>query len=229
MGSCSEPGQLGEDIDNARRQMRKLMDRFHNRLFGEVKSLGDKYADGEINFLARLGIESPDALYVGIENVIGESAAGFHSQQAPMLICDVEIVDGPKRVVPSGIRFYLLDERDNISSGSVYISTSNHVLKRLPVLAEREIDFFSLCTRLGHHFDGEQIQRGAKVMDSVTRDQTQGRLPPMQISDHLGFDQEAFSRLLGIIFEKHGKGLLFDESLNFGIKVADVMVGPADL
>ena len=176
-----------KDADGALNELRKLKERWDNRLSLKVTSLGKRYAEGRLSIIcyARWNPE-PGKLKstAGCDiNAYGAhpiavvihsaypgkpvDANGWHEQL--MFVDVVELADLPKRVVPSLVRAYLVkDHVYELGRGFCYQSQTRGLCYSVPRFVFGEVDPIVALADGTRDLAGDMVERHMQVMDRVS-------------------------------------------------------------
>ena len=138
------------------------------------------------------------------------------------------MVEPPKRIVPSVIRLGCLDDVYSRLRRSVYFSRRagfKSLGEGLDVFPSGEFSVLGDFIPLGfYQLAHQQIECGAKVVDSVTED---GTPPERRLVRSFNFKNQVARIKLAIAEDSIGFGLF--EPLYSGFKIIYVLFGPFDL
>jgi hypothetical protein len=146
---------IGEHSYDFCNELNHLAQRWRNRLTFQ-RSLAEQYGEGHlsiaIEFAMEIGGESRYCLIcatdgegaAGIDRVdggavelanshVGQRRKAADRYQEPVLVCDVKVMEGAQKIVPSSVRFDLAEQVDDIWSGSMYCSTDQGALKSFSI------------------------------------------------------------------------------------------------
>ena len=234
--------RLLDCLYDARDDLRKLMQRWDERLTFEGASLWKEYAKGRISVVCYV--------HTGACGNCLESAASIHSKrnigesitvivmcadtgnlgdadcrdQQSVFVHDIKLVEGPEGIIPSFIWLYDIDDQiaDTLPR-DLYFSTVDGCYKFLPRVADRKGCVFgggSAC--LEDYVVSHDIKRGPQVMNGVAEDERNviGQRLRIQCEHVLPSRVYIDMKFVEISFEERDKGR---------IQLVDVVVGPFNL
>lgn len=231
-----------ENVDNACRQLAEFMHRVENRLAMERLGFCERYLKGGLEILADFDIvcgghteqyhavfnrAAPEILNSNEWPVVRHNAQIFDPDvmqgrnQCLVFVGNVQVMNGSEKVVPSLVRLQRSDYLDDIFSGSVYMSFSNHVLKAINIVPEGEIDLIGTFTSTPHQFGCQQVKGRSQIMDYITNDSSE-RLR------NLVPDAERPEVVRGVGFLLYDNAIRFRPYVvdDFVVKLNDVLFGP---
>ena len=242
-GLASEAVRL-KRLHDSIHKLAQLMERWDNRLvFDKRLFLSERYCEGHLELLTHLDILSSGQSYnchvvfYPADPIVSkrqqDAIAACHGEvrdaskvndgdEKFVFVCDVELVDRPKRLVPSFVRFEGSDYIDNIWGRTVYVSLLDHCPKVTPRTGKGEIDAVEIPAIEPNEITGQEIKRRSEVMNDVSDDSWQIVRNVFLNSD----DQfDALHMRLGHKFE----GLFLLERGDYCLNLRDVAVGPLNL
>jgi hypothetical protein len=141
-----------------------------------------------------------------------------------MFICDVEVMETAKRVIPSSVRLHVVDDGGNYGRRrSLYKSTIDgryHFISRIP---ERELSVVDGLICPAGYFSGGEVETRSEVVNCVPEDErhTFGHR-------NRGTFKKALSGIRITLKFKTVEVTLEERIKNF-VQVLDVLIGPFDL
>jgi hypothetical protein len=243
----SDSEHFAQRVEDGRRRLEEIGQRWHNRLTRKNPRLAQRYLDFDIVFAILVRLESAEEFVAVFErqrmdigfdpesegplplDEFGVAAERLDEQL--VLVRDVEIVDGPQRLmVPSLVRLERKQEVDKRLRGSLYLSGSQGV----PLLFGGDARFAPDRERgVGGHLApatadgsaGEMVEGRAKVVNRVPRDEGDGcRDRRVDLDNAL-----VALRVLRVVLldECIWVGGIEGDELPF--EIIDVLLGPFDL
>jgi hypothetical protein len=184
---------LLDTVNNTTDEFRQLMKRWQNRLTLHGQSVVEKYKQGRISLICDIEVPVLRAIHVATpaascENPsVNEQFLAFlvysanvaHStdlhnwKQKPVLIEDVEIVQGPQGVIPSFVRFYdIHDEVADCWRGFMYQSAIYGGYKIIPTSSHREPSLVITSLQPGKDdIVNSEVQGRFQIMQGVANDE----------------------------------------------------------
>jgi hypothetical protein len=178
-----------ERAENARRNVRKIVER--NRLILDELNISERYVNGQLSLYVEVGanigsfqkyrllIQRVETLGRGKREGFGCSGGEDGRQRMSQLyapngiegdvfIAPIEVMERPKKVIPSLVRFCVVDKRDRGTKSFLYFSLAGGIFKSVFAPSERKNDSGGSGDPifLGHA-DGDQIERRSEIVDSV--------------------------------------------------------------
>ena len=231
-------------LDDTKHRLRHLSEQWADRLaFGKRLFIAKRYVEGRLNLLCELDVlcgEERHNFYIvfyrseptTVEGKQFGTATGnrYGPQISPItdgnekavFVCDVQVVDGPEKIVPSLVRFETTNDIDDIGRGAVYVSPMNHLLKVIDGPREREGDVFDLGSIQLDEVAGEQIERRPEVMNGVSHNRG-------QILRRLLLDPDNQCRPLRITLEDELVRVAAKKPFGARLILRDMAVGPINL
>jgi hypothetical protein len=235
-----------DTFNHARDHFRELTKRWENRFTFPSRSLIEQYQDGRFALICDLEI-SPRKIKTGksgsachdlIDNVVLASVVLHsdvvnhvdvqHWQQEPVLIDIVEIVQCPQGTIPSVVRLYdIHDEVADCFGGLMYQSAINGLYKFIPRRSKREFGVVVVAPKPSKNnlVDGV-IQRGFEVVQSISDDKSEITRRRQKLCN---LDFKNIVSGLGVTLNTENVKAAYRESLDFAVKIDDVLFGPFDL
>lgn len=141
-----------------------------------------------------------------------------------VLICDVETVEPPKRLVPSLVRLGLLNNAQRTLGNSLYFSKMTG-FKSVGALENGEPGLVNYRAAAdAHKFAGQQVERGPKIVDSIAYDGA----PPERGLGRNSDLKDALASLRLIVGDDF-IGFALPKNWDERFEVMDVLFGPFDL
>lgn len=152
------------------------------------------------------------------------TSSGGNRDDELVLVCDVEGMKTTQPDIPAYVRFERLDFSDNLFSGELCFSTLHGAYKAVLPFGERKLDVFGLLRPMPDHAKDENIQRAAKIVNSISDGEGEPIWDGQLLFDEMGF-------LVGarIPFGHKAKGFLRQVNVDLPVKVIDVILCPSDL
>jgi hypothetical protein len=241
------PGEayLLEIVNDARDDLRHLMQRWDDRLTFQNLSFVEKYLEGRLSVVldveitgCRYGFEYSalannerhvdDSVSLVVLSVYAIQLRDREKRyQQSMFIGNIELIEGAENIVPSRVRLYPIQNQiDDISASSLYASTINSTFKFLPCLIERESRVFGRDSPgPNDNLASHEVKGGSQVVDGV----------PNHQGNFLGnafghFKLEDIVSFISIFLDvKAVKVCLDKEGCKDRVKLLDVLIGPFDL
>jgi hypothetical protein len=233
-----------ERTDNSIHKLGELMKRWGNRLTLKGLSIAEKYIKGRIEIIADLDIfrrgkiENLHAIFSADSTIlkrnqafaieekfkiwnISDPEAGYDSF---MLVNNVEVVNCPKRFIPTLVRFQRANYLNDLWSGAVYMSLFDHRIKIIPLVAEREIDIVSIPAIELNQFASEDIEGGSKIVNHIP--DNKGEIVGLFF---LHAERKSVVAGLRVLLDDKFVRITFPKTVDLEIKVRDVFFGPFNL
>ena len=235
-----------KNFNHANRQLRELFERWNNRLIWPVNIL-EEYRRGTlrivIKFEAVPGHDVRDideigaAAYEGTARhpdhesssliINGESGGGggfHHEGQNGVLVRYVQLVEGIESVALSSWENFERDEKVFYPiTGCFYSFATGFVVN--PVIARAKYEVAILCAAIDtNDLPRQMVEGGANVVDSVAYYEGKSL-------SRIANEPNSNSGLsgLGVVLKRESVRFRGNVSSEFGLKVADVLIGPFDL
>ena len=142
-----------------------------------------------------------------------------------VLVPRIKIVDSEEVLVPSTVWFYRVE--DEVGDGwvrSLYWSIVEECFKMVPVVANpQQRSFGSLATGTAHEFVEHVVEGGAEVMHRVTYGE------PDDIGEGINLKDHRFTPGLLVRMGSDTTVIAFEEDVDSGFKLLDMLIGPFDL
>ena len=223
--------------------LRKTYQRWDDLLALERLPLSEAYSEGRLSVVLKLSLSGQACHYAEYrasryfegavlhldppdnERHVCKGGHGDHRKQQEVLVRDVHLVDGAERIVPSLVRFDLIDNGgDDGLARHLYRSTLNgcfHFLFRVP---NRKLDVPARPIGPVDNLADHKIEAGSQIVNGVAEDQRDaigdGGCHP-ELKDVLSS--------VRILLDSKTAKVSFDEGVERGIQLVDVLIGPFDL
>ena len=243
LGYSSGEKCLLDCLNDAKDDLRKLMQCWDNRLTFERLSLIEAYCDSRLSIALELEFaghpqyiqysalsnsksaileDSPSCFSVNI----CQGGNGSNGQQQSVFIGNVETVQGTKRGIPSFVRLYdIKNERDDIGTRHLYFSALQSGFKFLFGIPNWEVCPLGWCsTAQGDNLTSHEVQGSPQVVDSIAKDQRN--------FFRKGFGHFKFEDIypcVRVFLDVKTVKIGLDESIQEFVKLTDVLIGPFDL
>ncbi len=167
-----------ERLNDSVNKLRKLMERFENRLQIEGLRPAEGYVNGRLKLFDELDVNrlghwrhSYHAVFERSDSIVGVNGKGIHiddvglnnhadrRNEGAMFVCNVEIMEPSQSLIPSLVWFERSDHVNDIWRSSVYVSLFNGCLKTAGVFAERPVDIIRTSTAPDDKGRCEKIER----------------------------------------------------------------------
>lgn len=233
-------------FDDATHHFNELTKRWKNRLTSQGNSRVEQYENGRISVICDLAITpshfvssySPSADNPRLDNVLIASVV-FNSdamdhvhmhywEQDPVLVDNVQIVQGPQGIIPSLVRLYdIHDEIADISGCLMYQSAIDGRYKFIPRLTERKSSVVVVSVKPSKYdLINQNIQSSLKVMQSIADDQSK----VSRVRHHARYlDLKHIVSCIRICLDKERVNCTINQEIAAGVKIQDVLIGPLDL
>jgi len=142
-----------------------------------------------------------------------------------MFVCDVQIVESAEGVIPSLVRFDLIEDAGNdIGMGDPYFSTKKGSFHFLSSITNRELDVLHGTVRSSDKFACDEIKGRPQIMQSIA--DNQGK--PLR---ERFCDSELQHMIAGLRIFRNAKTIKIsaDELVQGGVQFEDVLIGPFNL
>jgi len=233
-----------DPVQNAADKFRKLNERFNNRATFHGHSIVEQYHQGRFTLVCDLDIRVADTLVsrgsissnrpspdnnlrasVIFSNNIIDRRDLHEWYQKPVFVENVEIVQGPKGVIPSLVRFYdIQDEVADLFGGLVYFRPFDGSYKVIPSFPKRENGVVVVDSEVvKYDFIDSEIKGTAKVVEGIT---DYGR----EVIWHglSSIDLHAIVSELSVTLDAESVRV-HSKSTDHFVKVIDVLLGPINL
>jgi len=247
MGNDYGSGRL-YDVDYIKCELRKLMERWDNRLTPKGLAVLKEYVEGRLKIALELEIGGQSVGYTYLSVGVNQDGSFLHDDGATgslksqvydctcrainrrdeqVLVINVSSVQCAKGVIPSNAEgpYFVDDHEGHSTPDSLFNSAMNGVYKFLPVVSKRQ----TIPSRRGvsshsDHVANHNVQGRSEIMHSVTNDQR--NLPRGRLSD---LDYELVLSGVSIFLEPEIAKFSLKVIPNQKGKIADVLIGPFDL
>ena len=147
-------------------------------------------------------------------------------EQRPVFVEDVEIVKGPKGVIPSLIRFYdIHDEISDLFGGLLYQSAIDNCYKVIPGFSHWKFGKVVVMSQPSvYDFVNRNIQRAFEVVRRISNDES--NVSWKRVSH---FDLKGLLSNISIFIDADTVKVTCTEDQNARVKVSDVLLGPFNL
>jgi hypothetical protein len=233
-----------EQVDDSINKFGELFKRYDNRLSLKGLSIPEKYIEGRSKIIAdieifhRGNIKNLQAVFRANSTILKRNQAciiegnvdvgnigNFKAwDNSFMLIDNVQVVNCPKRAVPTLVRFQRANYLDDLWGGAVYVSLMDHSIKVIPIIAEGEINTIGATTVELNQLASEDIQSRSEVMNCIAGDE--GKTIGHFFSD---LDREHMIAGLRVLLDDDSIRMAFPKFADFEVKVRDVLFGPFNL
>lgn len=231
-----------ERVNDTLDKLRKLQERWNNRLQLKITPLRERYIEGRLSILCYFaGPSKPSDVHpaTGIYNncdiaekivvainraEAGELGNGDSWDEQLVLVNVVELAESPKRIVPSFVRTYLVkNHRAEIGSGLHYFSELTGLLQSVPRFVFRKVDAVGVQPSPFGNVARDMVERGMQVVNGVADDQRHG------LWSRGRFVSDDVLAGLRVDVYPHSVEVSFEEGGDNGLKLVDVAYGPLDL
>jgi hypothetical protein len=231
-------------FDYAANKFRELVKRWDNRLTLEGKSLAEEYKNLSFSVVCDLAIsdfgQSLNGASTTRNNPMPQPNRAFavfnanardktdipHWNQEPVLVKNVEFVQGPNGRIPSTVRVYLGGDKVRYSDrGSLYLSAIDGSYKFIAGFSKREsseIVVFSQSPK--HYLVNREIERSFEVVNGIADDEAKTWRNHLS---NFGFDLFISSNRVTVNTQDVDPSS--SKNLDVGIQVCDVLLGPFNL
>ena len=237
---------LNNVFDDAANDFNEVLERWKNRLTRQGQSTVEQYKDGRISVICDLAItpshfvssdpssaDNPWLNHILMASVVFHADAVnnvhvHHWEQEPVLIEDIQIVQGPKGVIPSLVWLYdIHNEVTDCLRGLMYQSAINGRYKFIPRLAERESGVVVVSMKSPKDdFIDQNIQSSFQIVQRIAKDE--GQVSSVwDYARHLNFKHIVSS--LKIVLDRKRVNCTVNQQIAAGVKIHDVLIGPLDL
>lgn len=156
--------------------------------------------------------------------VVGRGTPRNRRDDCLVLVCDVEVMESTKRVVPAGVWSQSPDHVNDIWRGPVYTSLFNSGLEVFKLVCEWKVNSLGIAAVQFHKPDRQEIQGGPKIVDCITDDR--GQFTWRIFTD---LEDKAEMGPVGIFFDGHHDGIPFPIGLHGLVELLDVCFRPLNL
>lgn len=235
-----------DSFHRASHNFRELMKSFDDWHSGKRKSIVEQYEQGRLSIICDLGIsaasdqivpcsaisaQNPRAKYDLLASLIFHANVVddidiHHWKQEPMFVQVVKVVQGPKGVIPSLVRFHNLhDEVSDCFRGSMYRSAINSRYKFLPRYTNRELCMQVVGTEspIDDLIHGV-IQRSSQIVERITDQES--KCIRNELAD---FDLNSIVSGFRIVVDAETVTAMCGKPVNLTVEIIDVLFGPLDL
>lgn len=258
MKSQTEPLLCGaanlEPLDDSRNKLRKLFERWDNRLSLQGKSVLEQYIGGRLSLVVDVEFRTPshtdrgpsDRLEATIvfdtHSAINHTeVARFvfdvdsrqnrnmqHWDQQDVFVEDVEVVYSANGLIPSLVRLYGVEylPAERFGEARLYYSTVKSCYELLPAFASPEWEFGvgHVAASIANDAANHQVERTPEIVNGVANDK--GRVIGNGL--HNPEVQNIVSGIRIFLDEKFVEVRL-GEALKDGVQLKNVLLGPFDL
>ena len=232
-------------LNDAADHMSQLLERWENRLILQGQSLVEEYEQGRLTLVCDLDVSMArkwsDASLRGSENpkinsnflasVVLKAKVTQHAdvhdwKQEPMLVNDVEFVQGPEGVIPSVVRFYgIHDEVRDCFGGLMYQSALDGSYKFIPSFSKWESAMVIITPKATeNNLINCNVERPLEVVEGISDHERSVSWKSFRFL----VAKNIFPSLRGFI-DNDVVEVTFLEIQNAVVKVTDVLLGPFDL
>jgi len=232
-------------FERAAHNVRQLNERWNNRFTFHKQSLVEQYRHGRIALICDLDISTAKA-FADTEVTFREHPSSnanrfatliFNAnvinlrdvqdwKQKPVLVENVEIVQGTDGVIPSLVRFYdIHDEVRDCLGGWAYCSAIDGCYKFIPGIGDRESSVFvPPVSSPKDNFINGQVQRPPEIVEGISEDERKLLWKGLSYN----YLKNIISSLK-ITLNAETVGVICGEGKNSFVKVIDVLFGPFNL
>lgn len=229
-------------LHDARDDLRELMQRWDNRLVFEGLSLPEEYAKGRLSIVCYVELGGrgdrvePTAfshkegqilkpvVVIVMRAYSAELRDGNNRNEQPMLVYNVQLMEGPQRIIPSLVRLYdVKNQITDVLPRHLYFSTIQRAYKFLPRISYWKIGVPSTrATGFDDNLASHEIEGCAQIVDSIANYQGNiaGQGFRVEREDILPSSVRVYLQTVEVCFEEGNEGR---------VKLLDVAVGPFDL
>jgi len=234
--------KLGDDLAN---ELRHTIEHFKDRLTSDNLRLSERYIQSQLKILVRMSLVGASgksqyliAAYQGFPRHNGEldvtasqtNVPIFHHandcENEAMLIDAVQVVDIPKRLIPSRVRLYSFEDFVCSNAHLAYFSLADGRCVLLGTLANREVSVFAgfSTTRLDK-LPSQMVERASEVVNCIANSESDAVWNRTDI-----INLQTYVRNLRIVLGSKSISLLgIAERTDGGVQILDVLFGPFNL
>ncbi len=229
--------------DHALGQLGELMERWDNRLTLKGLAPAERYVNGDLRVLVDLDVtaggeaehlhaifyrsefDGRDGDTAPFQAKPLEASSLANGNEAVVLVCNVEVMDGAQRFVPSLVRLQRAHFLNDLWAGSVYVSLCDGLLKAVDTDREGELNALGVAAVASDEFDGHVVEGAPEVVHGLAKNDAPyvgNFLPNLNHAIIL-------SRNLRVCLSDQSVRASFDETCDLRVQVRDVMLGPLNL